>query len=756
MKKIIKILLMLIILLSSDIFGGSLKFGPYLQKPTPDGISILWETDKPVVGKVVFGLQAEFLSDTLMENSAATFHHIRVTGLAPNTVYHYRCFWGEDGTDIYSFKTAPDNDTTPFRICVVGDSRSNPKIFHSICQQIEKYKPDIIIHSGDLVAAGDHIDQWKPQFFHPAENLINHIPIYTALGNHERRAGYYYQHFTIHQGMPYWSADYGSVHIIGLNSVEDGSPNSEQYKWLQEDLKKSKDRPWRIAVFHHPLFHAHPKRPIYDIRYYWSPLFIENDVQLVVTGHDHYYLRTFPIGKRGEKNRAFIQVVSAGGGAPLYEFEKNEFIDVVQSRYHFMILDVTKDKITAKAISMDDKVFDEFEYERDKSFAEGNFIEWSAVELAAKAKTALSTLKPVAREAGKHIFNTNLVIPTEFHFSTIGYYQWASEGNWQFTPSAKMMFQLAPSQPLVIPMNASVPMGKTSPSPELVIHIDSDSTVGSTERFSNKDIRISLEDAQFMRVQVADEKKVDEILQFMDFYANGDHFDDAVKKLSTIILKKRREADLTPIDLFLKKHPQPKFRYQLYPFYFVQKNYSKLAEWMELAEKFAPDKIDLSSSLVARFVFNRNFPGKVISDWEVVGLLPYLEIEGQNHDLQKMISLIKENNLTWQPMKASKWGFVNFVDIFGEKRKVTSFARTTIEAKKDGKALLFFGSDDGAVVWVNGEKIFSHAKGRNARPCDDIIPVQFRKGKNEIFIQLNQIDVDWGLYLQIGDLMNIL
>ncbi|NOZ60916.1 MAG: hypothetical protein GXO74_04475 [Calditrichaeota bacterium] len=756
MKKIIAILPLLIMLISCDSFGDSLKFGPYLQRPTPDGISILWETDNPASGKVVFGLQAESLSDTLSEDSTATFHHIRLSGLEPNTVYYYRCFWAGDSTEVFSFKTAPDNDETPFRICVVGDSRSNPKIFHRICEQIEKYKPDIILHSGDLVAAGDHIEQWKPQFFDPAKKLISHIPIYTALGNHERRAGYYYQHFTIHQGMPYWSADYGSVHIIGLDSNEDGSPNSEQYKWLVQDLKKSKDKPWRIVMFHHPIFHAHPKRPVYDIRYYWSPLFIENEVQLVVTGHDHYYLRTYPIGKRGEKDKAFVQCVSAGGGAPLYDFKKNQFTDVVQGKHHFMILDVTKDKITARAISINDSVFDQFEIDRGKPFAEENFIEWSAVQLAAKAKTALSSVKPSAQQAGKYIFDSNIAIPTEFNFPTIGYYQWKSEGNWNFSPPAKMMFQLAPAQPLVIPMKASVPEDKTSPSPELVIHIDADSTAGSREQFSNKDIRIKLEDAQFLRIQVADEKKVDEILQFMDFYTNGNHFDEAVKKLSAILLKNKSEADLTPIDSFLRKHPQPEFRYQLYPFYFIKGDYSKLAEWQELAEKFAPDKIDLPSSLVARFVFNKKFPGKIISDWAVAGLLPYSEIDGQGRDLQKMISLIKDNNLTWQPAQASKWGFVNFVNIFGEKRKVTSFAKATIEAKKDGKAVLFFGSDDGAIVWVNGKKIFSHAKGRSARPCDEIIPVRLRKGKNEIFIQLNQIDVDWGFYLQIGDPLGIL
>lgn len=318
------------------------------------------------------------------------------------------------------------------------------------------------------------------------------------------------------------------------------------------------------------------------------------------------------------------------------------------------------------------------------------------------------------------------------------------------------MFQLDPAQPLVISMKASVPEDKTSPSPELVIHIDADSTAGSREKFSNKDIKVRLEDAQFLRIQVADEKKADDVLQFLDFYPNGSHFNEAVKKLSTIILKNKREADLAPIDKFLRKHQQPEFRYQLYPFYFIKGDYSKFPEWLELAEKFAPERIDLASSLISRFVFNMDFPGKVISQWQVAGPLPYLEIKDLTETFEQIQSRVTSAHLEWKTAQASKWGFVNFVDIFGEQRKVTSFARTTITAKQEGKALLFFGSDDGAIVWVNGKKVFSHAQKRNARPCDEIIPVSFHQGENNIFIQLNQIDVDWGFYLQVGDPQGIL
>ncbi|MDR2697375.1 MAG: hypothetical protein LBB40_02745, partial [Holophagales bacterium] len=67
--------------------------GPYLQELTADGVTILWTTNQPCVGRVEYGTDeltktAQTVRHGLI--SANTTHHaVRVTGLKPGQKYQY-------------------------------------------------------------------------------------------------------------------------------------------------------------------------------------------------------------------------------------------------------------------------------------------------------------------------------------------------------------------------------------------------------------------------------------------------------------------------------------------------------------------------------------------------------------------------------------------------------------------------------------------------------------------------------------------
>lgn len=69
-------------------------------------------------------------------------------------------------------------------------------------------------------------------------------------------------------------------------------PIGEQTAWLEEQLASSQAE-WKFAVFHFP--------PYNSIEFYqdiidgWGPLFDRHHVDMVISGHFHYYLRTKPI-----------------------------------------------------------------------------------------------------------------------------------------------------------------------------------------------------------------------------------------------------------------------------------------------------------------------------------------------------------------------------------------------------------------------------------------------------------------------------
>ena len=63
-------------------------------------------------------------------------------------------------------------------------------------------------------------------------------------------------------------------------------------KWIEEQLKNTKAT-WKIAVFHFPPYNW--EEPYYDIQEAWLPLFDQYHVDMVFSGHIHYYMRSKPI-----------------------------------------------------------------------------------------------------------------------------------------------------------------------------------------------------------------------------------------------------------------------------------------------------------------------------------------------------------------------------------------------------------------------------------------------------------------------------
>jgi hypothetical protein len=60
-----------------------------------------------------------------------------------------------------------------------------------------------------------------------------------------------------------------------------------------------------------------------------------------------------------------------------------------------------------------------------------------------------------------------------------------------------------------------------------------------------------------------------------------------------------------------------------------------------------------------------------------------------------------------------------------------AYAWAEIEMPEKRRGLLGIGSDDGVKAWLNGKLIHENWIGRALRPDDDVVPVEFSKGKKE-------------------------
>ncbi len=172
-------------------------------------------------------------------------------------------------------------------------------------------------------------------------------------GNHEygtKDASGYYEYFGSAAGDPakgYYSYDQGSWHIVALNSNCKYVPcdeNSEQYRWLQQDLA---DHPvsCTIAYYHHPLFSS----GTHGTNDFMRPIYAALDmggVDVILAGHDHLYERFAPQDSRQMASATGPRSFIAGtGGKDRYPFREQEPNSEfrLSSAFGVLKLDLAKD-----------------------------------------------------------------------------------------------------------------------------------------------------------------------------------------------------------------------------------------------------------------------------------------------------------------------------------------------------------------------------------------------------------------------------
>jgi hypothetical protein len=84
-----------------------------------------------------------------------------------------------------------------------------------------------------------------------------------------------------------------------------------------------------------------------------------------------------------------------------------------------------------------------------------------------------------------------------------------------------------------------------------------------------------------------------------------------------------------------------------------------------------------------------------------------------------------------------------------------SYAFATMSSDKDTKALLALGSDDGVMLYVNGQSVFTHVIGRAAKPDDDAVEIDLRKGENALLFKIQNGSGGVGVCARLADLHTI-
>jgi 3',5'-cyclic AMP phosphodiesterase CpdA len=262
-----------------------------------------------------------------------------------------------------------------------------------------------VLMTGDAVMSGRDPKQWNVSF----TSVVNRVtqgaglPYYLSPGNHDvgfvagespdRGIGLRnYLSAVAHlvprdgnlrrlDGYPAYAFAYGNTFLLALDS--NIASDERQLDWARKQLEGLDRGRFKhlVAFFHHPVFSSGPhggtrvESSTAALRKRWMPLFRKHRVSLLLTGHEHLFEHWVERWEQGGRKHRLDQIVTGGGGAPLYTFqgrpELREYLlagqvekvavnqlvrpgpDGGDNPYHFVVVQVDGERLRVEVVGVD-------------------------------------------------------------------------------------------------------------------------------------------------------------------------------------------------------------------------------------------------------------------------------------------------------------------------------------------------------------------------------------------------------------------
>lgn len=302
--------------------GTDIEIVPYSSNPkftgTPTTKGVKAETSRvtreyPGIDFGIFGI--------LGYNFVVNRHTVSVTGLKAGTKYCYRVGDASRGwwSDVGVIETADNSDE--FTFFHMSDSQGGIERQYDVWADTVKTAyglyPDasFIMHTGDVVDSGTNFKQWNWVLNTVSDSLMD-TALMPVTGNHEDEGGATVNNFML-PNMPsqntdsgvYYSFDYNNAHFMVLNTNDlndDGTLSADQLSWLRNDAASS-DKDWKIVALHKAVYSNgshYDDDDVVGLRAQLAVLMPELNIDLVLQGHDHVYLRTDAMNNNSEVESA--------------------------------------------------------------------------------------------------------------------------------------------------------------------------------------------------------------------------------------------------------------------------------------------------------------------------------------------------------------------------------------------------------------------------------------------------------------------
>lgn len=332
---------------------------PYLQAVSQRNVFVLVECDTPLPVTVEYGTKTRYGKTAFTRQALPTdatpptyVHRVELTGLKPNTRYHYRAKQDGEWTVDVVFSTAV-KPGIPFRFAWLADTRTQTAIHAKIAAAIKAASPRFSLYGGDLCGDGSYAS-FKKEFFLPEQlALAAEVPFFNATGNHE---GWRTNTMAFTQApaspsgvQEYYSFDYGNVHFLALNTQLPVDAQSAQYRYAMADLASTR-QPWKIVYLHSHPYCAGGHGEVAELKTMAEKVFVPNGVALVFSGHSHFFEHSLVEG--------IHYFIIGSAGAPLYDPGTAPYLVKSAKDYNYALIDVTHESLTVTVKNAEGKLLD--------------------------------------------------------------------------------------------------------------------------------------------------------------------------------------------------------------------------------------------------------------------------------------------------------------------------------------------------------------------------------------------------------------
>ena len=168
--------------------------------------------------------------------------------------------------------------------------------------------------------------------------------------------------------------------------------------------------------------------------------------------------------------------------------------------------------------------------------------------------------------------------------------------------------------------------------------------------------------------------------------------------------------------------------------------------------------LDISDMSWRRYK-DRLSEGKYITDWWLIGPFDNANRKGIEKVYPPEKEYITDKSYTGRNNQMVSWSqydgksdeYISLAKLFKPSDEGVVYARRVFNLEKSKLLKIGLGTNDGVKMWVNGKLVHENIVGRPALPNEDIVSVQFDKGKNIVLLKIDQLGGGWGFYFSLLD-----